>query len=276
MGQYRVDLSVPSPARMYDWFLDGAFNYEADRAACEELLKRAPTTRALARNNRWFLERVVHALADEYGVRSFLDFGSGLPTQNNVHQVAQAVTPDARVVYVDNDPVVLGHGRSLLDANANTAIIAGDMRDPGSVFATPEVKRLFTNDQSTRAPRAALFISVLHCVKDVEDPAGIVRHVTSRLSPGDYIAICHLVSDNRDLRDSVTDLMQQETHDNWGRVRERHEVEAIFEGLQVLGPGLVDVTDWRPDSELRQHQRSVEWLEYGGLARIPVPETLSH
>ncbi|QQC94134.1 SAM-dependent methyltransferase [Streptomyces alfalfae] len=275
MGQSHVDLSVPSAARMYDWLLDGTFNYEADRAACRELLKRAPTTKALARNNRWFLERVVHTLADEYQVRRFLDFGSGLPTQNNVHQVAQTVAPDARVVYVDNDPVVRGHGRSLLDANANTAMVAGDMRDPDAIFAAPEVRRLFTDDQSATIPRAALFISVLHCIKDVEDPAGIVRQVTSHLSPGDYVVICHLVSDDRELRDSVTDLMQQETNNNWGRVREQHEVEDLFEGLQVLSPGLVDVTDWRPDSDLRQHQRSIEWYDYGGLAQVPASEAIS-
>ncbi|MGW3861666.1 SAM-dependent methyltransferase [Streptomyces sp. NPDC005047] len=275
MGQCQVDLSVPSAARMYDWLLDGTFNYEADRAACQELLKRAPTTKALARNNRWFLERVVHTLADKYGVRRFLDFGSGLPTQNNVHQVAQSVAPDARVVYVDNDPVVLGHGRSLLDANANTAMVAGDMRDPNSVFITPEVRRLFTDVHSVGTPKAALFISVLHCIKDVDDPAGIVHQVISRLSPGDYVVICHLVSDDRNLRESVTDLMRRETHDKWGRVREQHEVEALFEGLQVLSPGLVDVTDWRPDSELRQHQRSIEWYDYGGLAQIPFPKAVS-
>ncbi|MFB8749241.1 SAM-dependent methyltransferase [Streptomyces parvulus] len=275
MGQFQVDLSVPSAARMYDWLLDGTFNYEADRAACQELLKRAPTTKALARNNRWFLERVVHTLADKYGVRRFLDFGSGLPTQNNVHQVAQSVAPDARVVYVDNDPVVLGHGRSLLDANANTAMVAGDMRDPNSVFITPEVRRLFTDVHSVGTPKAALFISVLHCIKDVDDPAGIVHQVISRLSPGDYVVICHLVSDDRNLRESVTDLMRRETHDKWGRVREQHEVEALFEGLQVLSPGLVDVTDWRPDSELRQHQRSIEWYDYGGLAQIPFPKAVS-
>ncbi|MCS0604958.1 SAM-dependent methyltransferase [Streptomyces sp. LP11] len=261
-----IDLSVPSAARMYDWLLGGHFNYEADRLACEELLRYAPTTKALARNNRWFLERVVRALAEEHGIKQFVDFGSGLPTQNNVHQVAQAVHRDARVVYVDNDPVVLAHGRSILDSHdGNATIIEGDMTHPEAVFESAEFGRLIDLKERT----AALFISVLHCVKDRDDPAGIVRRVVSRLKPGSFVVICHLVSDDVGLRDQVTDLMRKQTDDHWGRVREKWEVDRFFENLTLHRPGLVDVTDWRPDSDLRQHDRSVEWMDYGGMAEVP-------
>ncbi|MFH9404151.1 SAM-dependent methyltransferase [Streptomyces sp. NPDC017638] len=260
-----IDLSVPSAARMYDWLLGGNFNYEADRLACQELLRHAPTSRALARNNRWFLERVVHALAEEHGIMQFVDFGSGLPTQNNVHQVAQAVHHDARVVYVDNDPVVLAHGRSILDSNDRTTIIEADMTQPETIFEREEFGRLI----DLREPTAALFISVLHCVKDRDDPAGIVRRVVARLRPGSFVVICHLVSDDRGLREQVTELMREQTGDQWGRVREKWEVDRFFDDLVVHPPGLVDVTDWRPDSDLRRHERSVEWTDYGGMAEVP-------
>jgi len=260
-----INLSVPSATRMYDWLLDGNFNYEADRLACQELLQHAPTTKALARNNRWFLERVVRTLAEEHGIKQFIDFGSGLPTQNNVHQVAQDIHHDARVVYVDNDPVVLAHGRSILDSNAYTTVIDGDMRQPEAVLEREELRRLINFDEKT----AVLFISVLHCVKDVDDPAGIIRRVVAKLKPGSFVVICHLVSDDRRIRDQVTELMRKQTGDNWGRVRERWEVDSLFENLIPHPPGIVDVTDWRPDSELRQHDRSVEWMDYGGLAEVP-------
>ncbi|MFB6518505.1 SAM-dependent methyltransferase [Streptomyces sp. NPDC056401] len=265
MDKKRVDLTIPSAARMYDWLLGGSNNFEVDKAACEQLLEAAPTTKALALNNRWFLERAVRALADEYGIRQYIDFGSGLPTQNNVHQIAQAVDPSSRVVYVDNDPVVLGYGKSLLDENDRTAIIGSDMVDTEFIFKHPEFERLIDLDE----PVAVLFVSVLHCLPDESKPDELVRRVIAKLKPGSFVVICHLVSDSAELRRQVTDLMRDLTHDNWGRVREKSDVHGYFERLDVKEPGLVDVTDWRPDSELRQRQRSIEWTEYGGLAQVP-------
>ncbi|MER8084374.1 SAM-dependent methyltransferase [Streptomyces sp. NPDC087532] len=261
----RVDLSIPSAARMYDWLLDGKHNYEADQKACNLLLKAAPSTKALARNNRWFLERVVRAMAAEHGIRQFIDFGSGLPTQNNVHQIAQAVDSASRVVYVDNDPVVLAHGRSILDENDRTAIIPADMADTQYIFNHPD----FTELINLRQPVGVLFNSVLHCIPDKARPREIVGRVVERLKPGSLVVICQLVSDDAQLRHDVTELMREQTHDNWGRVRERWEVDSYFDGLVIQPPGLVDVTDWRPDSELQQRQRSIEWTEYGGVAEVP-------
>lgn len=253
---------------MYDWLLGGSNNFESDRVACRLLLKSAPTTRELARNNRRFLQRVVRTLVQEHGIRQFIDFGAGLPTQDNVHQIAQRVAPEARVVYVDNDPVVLAYAKSILDANDRTAVIDADMRDTDRIFAHPEFKRLISFDE----PAAALFVSVLHCLPDSACPEGLVQRVVEQLEPGSFLVLCQLVSDDPAVRGSVTELMLQQTHGNWGRVREKRDVDRYFRGLNIQEPGLVDVTDWRPDSELQQRQRSIEWTEYGGLAQVPVPD----
>ncbi|WP_432112715.1 SAM-dependent methyltransferase [Streptomyces sp. S1] len=260
-----VDLSVPSAARMYDWLLGGSNNFEVDHAACEMLLQVAPTSREIARNNRWFLQRVVRVIAEEHGIRQFIDFGSGLPTQRNVHQIAQEIDPEARVVYIDNDPVVLALGQSLLNENDKTAILPVDMTDTDAIFGHKEVARLIDFSQ----PVAALFVSVLHCLPDSAGPKQLVQRVVDRLATGSCVVVCQLVSDDPQVREDVTELMRAQTHGNWGRVREKKDVEEIFEGLVKEEPGLVDVTDWRPDSELQQRQRSIEWTEYGGLGKVP-------
>nr|WP_280521599.1 SAM-dependent methyltransferase [Streptomyces zhihengii] len=260
-----VDLSVPSAARMYDWLLGGSSNFEVDQTACEMLLQVAPTSREIARNNRWFLQRVVRDIAQEHGIRQFIDFGSGLPTQRNVHQIAQEVDPEARVVYIDNDPVVLALGQSLLNENDKTAILPVDMTDTETIFAHTEVARLIDFTQ----PVAALFVSVLHCLPDSARPKQLVQRVVDKLAPGSCVVVCQLVSDDPQVRQDVTELMRVQTHGNWGRVREKKDVEDIFEDLITEDPGLVDVTDWRPDSELQQRQRSIEWTEYGGLGKVP-------
>ncbi|MFI1185771.1 SAM-dependent methyltransferase [Streptomyces californicus] len=259
-----VDLSVPSPARMYDCLLGGSNHYEVDRAACDELLRAAPTSREIALQNRWFLQRVVRVLAEDHGIRQFIDFGSGLPTQRNVHQIAQEVDPESRVVYIDTDPVVLALGRSLLDENNNTAILPVDMRDTDEIFGHEHVARLIDFTK----PVAALFVSVLHCLPDSADPKALVERVMAKLVPDSFVVVCHLVSDSAQVRDDVTNLMLDKTGGNWGRVREAADVEAIFEKLHVEEPGLVDVTDWRPDSEIQQRQRSIEWTEFGGLGKV--------
>ncbi|MFJ6212949.1 SAM-dependent methyltransferase [Streptomyces sp. NPDC092296] len=271
MGQHRelpsveIDSAVPSVARMYDYYLGGKDNYAVDREASDELLKTVPSTKELAVNNRRFLRRVVRRLAEDYGIRQFLDHGSGLPTQDNVHQVAQRVDPESRVVYIDNDPIVLAHGRALLEENDNTAVIQADMRDTDGIFGHPEVRRLIDFDQ----PVAALFVSVLHCIPDSSDPAGLVRRVADRLAPGSFLVVCQLVSEDRATRDFVTDYMDRSTHGRWGRVREEHDVERFLDGLEILEPGLVEVSTWRPDGDLGPKQRTQEWIEFGGLARKP-------
>ncbi|MDN0197850.1 SAM-dependent methyltransferase [Streptomyces sp. S.PNR 29] len=261
-----IDANVPTAARMYDHYLGGKDNYAADRAACEQLDKVVPSTRALAVNNRRFLQRVVRTLAADYGIRQFLDHGSGLPTQNNVHQVAQGIDPDARVVYVDNDPMVLVHGRALLEQNDRTAVIHADMRHTDTIFSHAETERLIDFSQ----PVAVLFNSVFHCIPDSETdgPPAVVRRVAERLVPGSYLVMCQLVSEDPEVRDFVTSFMDQATQGHWGRVRQEKDVAEWFEGMDVLEPGLVEVSTWRPDNEVAPRQLTQEWIEFGGVGRI--------
>ncbi|NNN29440.1 SAM-dependent methyltransferase [Streptomyces sp. S3(2020)] len=262
----KIDATVPTAARMYDYYLGGKDNYAVDRAATEELDKVVPSTRALALNNRRFLQRVVGTLAQEYGIRQFLDHGSGLPTQNNVHQVAQRIDPTSRVVYADNDPMVLVHGRALLDQNDRTAVIQADMRDTDVIFSHPDTQRLIDFSQ----PVGVLFNSVFHCIpdSDTEGPLAVVKRVTERLAPGSCLVMCQLVSEDPKVRDFVTDFMDKATQGHWGRVREEKDVAQWFEGLEILEPGLVEVSTWRPDSEVAPRQLTHEWVEFGGCGRI--------
>jgi SAM-dependent methyltransferase len=264
-GSPDIDVNVPSVARMYDYALGGKDNYAVDREAYEQLEAAAPSTRPLAINNRRFLQRAVRILAEDYGVRQFLDHGSGLPTQDNVHQIAQRLDPEARVVYIDNDPIVLAHGRALLQENDSTAVIQADFRDTEAIFGHPEVERLIDLSE----PVAALFVSVLHCIPDADDPWALVRRVTDRLPSGSFLVINQLISDDAETRRSITDFVVTSTQGKWGRVRERHEVEEYFTGMELLEPGLVEVSTWRPDTDLGPKQQTDEWIEFGGVARKP-------
>ncbi|AJP05312.1 hypothetical protein TU94_31685 [Streptomyces cyaneogriseus subsp. noncyanogenus] len=261
-----IDANVPTAARMYDHYLGGKDNYAADRAACEELDKVVPSTRRLAMNNRRFLQRVVKTLTVEHGIRQFLDHGSGLPTQNNVHQIAQGIAPESRVIYVDNDPMVLVHGRALLEQNERTAVIHADMRDTDGIFSHPETQRLIDFSQ----PVAVLFNSVFHCIPDSETdgPPAVVRRVAERLAPGSFLVMCQLVSEDEKVRDFVTGFMDQVTQGHWGRVRQEKDVAEWFEGMEILEPGLVEVSTWRPDSEVAPRQLTQEWIEFGGVGRL--------
>ncbi|SHM23238.1 SAM-dependent methyltransferase [Cryptosporangium aurantiacum] len=261
-----VDTSVPSVARMYDYYLGGKDNFGVDREAVRQLDAAAPGTKALAINNRRFLQRAVRTLAAEHGIRQFIDHGSGLPTQDNVHQIAQGVDPGARVVYIDNDPIVLAHGRALLAENGNTAVIQADMRDTAAILAQPELTKLIDFDQ----PVAALFVSVLHCIPDGDDPAALVARVFDRLPSGSYLVISHLASDDDAVREHLTEFMLTSTGGNWGRVRKPAEIATLFGDLDVIEPGLVEISTWRPDPAFAgPKQTSLEWIEYGGVARKP-------
>ncbi|MFE9416960.1 SAM-dependent methyltransferase [Streptomyces griseofuscus] len=261
-----LDLSKPSVARMYDHLLGGTDNYQVDRDACDELLQLAPSTRDLALVNRGFLVRAVRYLARECGVRRFLDHGSGLPTRPNVHQVAQDVDPSSEVVYIDNDPVVHAHGRGMLAEDpTTTAVLQADMRDTDKIFNSPEVQRLLRDDQ----PVAALFVSVLHCIPERDDPWDLVRRVASRLPAGSYVVISQLASDDAGLRARITQFMAEITGGEWGEVRSIGDVNRFFEGLELVGTAKpVEVSRWQPDSDLAPRQRTDEWIEYGGVAKI--------
>jgi SAM-dependent methyltransferase len=260
-----IDTRTASVARAYDYMLGGTDNYEADRRAAEVLEDIMPGSYTLARNNRRYLERVVHYLAAECGIRQFIDHGSGLPTQNNVHQVAQRAAPGSRVVYVDIDPVVLAHGRvkALLTEDNSTAFIEADASDTDRILSHPDIRCLINFDE----PVAVLYISFLHCVPDTRDPRRTVRQMIDRLAPGSYVALSHLTSDDPQVREGVTRLALEATGGHWGRVRSREEVACFLDGLESLPPGLVKTIEWHPDG--REEEEFSEWFEYGGVARKP-------
>jgi hypothetical protein len=260
-----IDTRTASVARVYDYMLGGTDNYEIDRQAVGMLEDMMPGSYSMTRNNRRYLERVVHYLAAECGIRQFIDNGSGLPTQNNVHQVAQQAGPGSKVVYVDIDPVVLAHGRvkALLAEDDSTTFIEADACDVGRILSHPGTQRLINFDE----PVGVLYVSLMHCVPDARDPGGVIRQIVDRLVPGSYVAISHLTSDDPQVRERVTKFGLEAHGGHWGRVRSREEVAGLLHGLELVPPGLVKVNEWHPDG--REESDSPDWFEYGGLARKP-------
>ncbi|MFC0041349.1 SAM-dependent methyltransferase [Actinomadura rayongensis] len=256
-----IDVTTPNVARMYDFYLGGKDNYEADRAAAAEVLKSAPQAPALARENRAFLGRVVRYLARDAGVRQFLDVGAGLPTQGNVHEVARRETKDARVVYADNDPVVLTHGRALLGKTPGTVVIPGDLRNPSALLADPDLRAVLNLDE----PVALLLISVLHCLDDAEDPWATVAEFRDALPSGSHLAISHITA--ADHGAAATAGARVYRRANTGMtLRDRAAITRFFEGFDLVDPGVVRLTDWRPESRTRSDLPTWYWC---GLARKP-------
>jgi hypothetical protein len=257
-----IDATVPSVARMYDYALGGKDNFAVDREMVEAMLRQSPDIRNAARANRRFLGRAVEFLA-KAGIRQFLDLGTGLPSQNNVHEVAQRVCPDARVVYVDNDPVVLAHGRALLATDKSTVVIGADMRQPERILAHPTLQRMIDFSQ----PVAVLFVSVLPFVTDDEDPWGIVSTMTEPLVSGSYLALSHGNLEGLPA-DVVADV--QEKYENAtapATMRDRAAITRFFDGFELVDPGLVHLTEWRSD-ELERARPGGEWL-LAGVGRKP-------
>ncbi|MEU5849770.1 SAM-dependent methyltransferase [Saccharopolyspora shandongensis] len=271
-----VDRFVPSVARMYDWCLGGKDNFDVDREAMQAMMNQGfPDVVAIARQNRVFLERGVHYLAAEAGIRQFIDHGSGLPTQRNVHEVAQEAQPDARVVYIDNDPAVLAHGRALLAQNQQTTVISADMSRPEDILADPAIQTLIDFDQ----PVALLYVSVLHCLPDDQRPDLVLRRLLDAVPSGSYVLISHLAGSDPQARDFLTNFMNERTP--WGRVRSEDEIARFFDGLELVEPGLTNINDWRPEHRATQFpeprgytpssatENSGRIWEYGGIARKP-------
>jgi len=259
-----IDTRTASGARIYDYMLGGTDNYAVDRVAANQVEELIPGTKAMARNNRRFLERVVRYLAADCGIRQFIDNGSGLPTQNNVHQIAQGLVHGSRVVYVDKDPVVLRHQRvNALAENDNTAFLLADARNVDEILSHPETARLL----SLSEPAAALYLSFLHFVPDEDDPWGMVHRLMDRLAPGSYLVVSTITSDDLNLRETMTGLARGTISGNYGGVRTQAQVRAFFDGLELVEPGLVNVTHWRPDG--REEEQSEQWIMFGGVGRKP-------
>lgn len=255
-----ADIERPSPARIYDYWLGGSNNFAADREVAERAAGAMPTLKAAIWANRAFLRRVVKALVTEYGVRQFVDLGSGVPTVGNVHEIAQGVDPSCRVLYVDIDPVAVAHGHSLLERNERAAVIHADLRHPATVLEHPKTAELIDFSK----PVAVLMIAVLHFIPDEEQPEQIVHAYRDVLCPGSFLALSHAAPDleHPSEQADMVDDYQRST-----KVRFIHrtpeQLQSWLSGFTVQPPGIVQVNEWRPEAEYNQHILRT----YGLLAR---------
>ena len=260
-GGYGFDARVAHPARVYDYWLGGKDNFEADRIAGEQTIAAYPAIRASARANRAFLARTVRYLAAEKGIRQFLDIGTGLPTANNTHEVAQSVTPASRIVYVDNDPLVLSHARALLTSNPQgvTAYLDADLRDTDSLLEQAADTLDFSQ------PIAIMLLAILHYVPDLAEAQRIVTRLISAVPSGSYVTISHAASDisPAEMAEMIRRMNEHLAEGNHvGRPRE--VVAQFFGGLELLPPGVVKVTEWRAASQREADGPTSLW---GGVGR---------
>jgi SAM-dependent methyltransferase len=254
------DPNVPNIARMYDYYLGGKDHYTADRAAAEAAIEADPTLITLIRENRAFLGRAVRYLAEQ-GIDQFLDIGTGLPTQQNVHQIAQAVNPKARVAYVDYDGQVVAHGRALLADSEGTRMIVGDVREPRAILENDEVRRLLDFDR----PIALLLVATLHFIPDEDDPPGIMAELRDALPSGSHLVLTHASADGvPDVVAKVVEVYKRTSAP--GTPRTREQVTGLFGDFDLLDPGLVWAPLWRPERSITLEEALPIWF-YAGVAR---------
>jgi hypothetical protein len=261
-----VDMTKPNIARVYDYLLGGKDNFAADREVAELTLRVMPDARQGPRSNRAFLRRAVRYLAAEAGIRQFIDIGSGLPTRGNVHEIAQAVDPETRVVYVDYDPVVLAHARALL-AGDFTNVIMADLRAPESILNDPTVRSVIDFDR----PVALLLLSILHHINDEDDPARIMAALRAAMPPGSHLAISHLHNPgSRRPEDAELARIGEEIFKKSygvGRWRGAEEILSYFGDWDLVPPGLVPTSEWRPDPGDDHTKYLTHHFVLGGVAR---------
>jgi len=255
-----LNTSVAHIARVYDYWLGGKDNFAADRAAGEQAIQAYPDIVYSVRANRAFLARTVRYLAGEAGIRQFLDIGTGIPTANNTHEVAQDVAPGSNVVYVDNDPVVLTHARALLVSGelGHTHYIDADLRDTGRILAEAAQTLDFSR------PVAIMLMAILQHIDEAEDPYAIVDSLLAAVPPGSYLAISHPAADIEteamaQMAERLNKLMAEKV-----TFRTRRQVARFFEGLELVEPGMVRVQEWRPTSEIEAKSPAALW---GGVGR---------
>jgi S-adenosyl methyltransferase len=256
------DTSVPHIARVYDYWLGGKDNFAADRELGERTLEAYPNLVFSVRANRAFLARTVRFLAGEAGIRQFLDIGTGIPTANNTHQVAQRVAPDSRIVYVDNDPIVLSHARALLKSSPQgaCAYLDADLRDPEAILAT--AARTLDFGQ----PVAVMLIAVMHFIGDDAQASKIIGRLMDACVPGSFVVVSHVGGDiDAEQQGEMVRRLNQSVAEK-ATMRDRAGVTRLFAGLELVEPGVVRVSEWRPDSELEAARPTGLW---GGVARKP-------
>jgi hypothetical protein len=261
-GPVPIDTSVAHIARVYNYWLGGKGHFPADREAGEQALAAYPDLVSSVRANRAFLGRVVRYLAGEAGIRQFLDIGTGIPAAGNTHEVAQAVAPQARIVYVDNDPIVLAHARSLLTSSPEgaTAYLDADLRDTGTILARAAEVLDFSQ------PVAVMLIAVLHLIGEEDQPQEIVTRLLDAVPAGSYLALSHVASDiaaeaMAEMGKRLNSLLAQK-----GTYRSQAEVSRFFGGLDLVPPGVVPVPAWRPATEAEATAAAAMW---GGVGRKP-------
>ncbi|ONI83546.1 hypothetical protein ALI22I_34220 [Saccharothrix sp. ALI-22-I] len=261
-----VDISVPSMARTYDYMLGGGHNFAVDRAVGEQIEAAMPGLRNAARVNRAFLARVVRYMVDQ-GVRQFLDVGSGIPTVGNVHEVAQAEAPECRVLYVDRDPVAVAHSELMLVGNDNAAVVQADMREPEAILGSDEARRLLDFDQ----PIGLLMLLMLHWVPDSSDPRGLLGRYRDALPSGSFLAITHVTADHQgENLAEATDVIKRSKSPDQVNLRSHAEVMGLFEGYELVEPGLVGCGEWRPTGPADiAAEPGMNMLVYAGVGRKP-------
>jgi hypothetical protein len=262
-----IDTSRPHPARVYDYLIGGESNFAADRETAAKVLAKSPNARIAPRENRAFLGRAVRFLTAEAGLRQFLDIGAGLPTANNVHQVAQAIEPSSRIVYVDNDPLVLVHARALLTSapEGRTAYIQADVRDPEAILAAPATRELLDFSQ----PVGLMLLGVLHLLADADKPAEIVATLLSALPSGSYLVASHLTTEHDRERTAAGQAAMRDAGITMQKRDSDVFAEIAFNGLDLVAPGVVLVSEWRPEGS-QPRPSPGEVSIYGGVGLKPL------
>jgi S-adenosyl methyltransferase len=254
-----VTLDRPNAARIYDYLLGGGCHFDVDRAFAEEILAINPDARNAARENRAFLRRSVRYCVAR-GIRQFLDIGSGIPTVGNVHEIAQDAAPECRVVYVDNEPMAVAHSELMLDGNDKTGVVMADLADPVAILTSDPVRRLLDLDE----PVSVMMAAVLHFVADKANPYQAVARYVHTMSPGSYLTISHAMIVRTPQMSRATALYNQRATQLHARTYE--DVVAFFAGTELVEPGLVRVSEWRPHLDAYSAHPE-QALSYGGIGR---------
>lgn len=260
--EFGIDTSTPHPARMYDYYLGGKNNFEADRQAAEQAMSLVPQAPAVALANRQFMVRAVAAMARS-GIDQFIDLGTGYPTSPNVHEVAWQTQPDARIVYVDKDSIVAAHNRALLSKDPSVLVVEADISEPATILDDPEVT---VHIDFTR-PVGVLFVAILHFIADDQRPDAIVSAFRSRLTRGSMLAISHITGDGTP--PAVVEKITEAYADSWAPAvfRPMADIASLFGDFPLLEPGLVQVADWRPEITTTRVNSTLRFA--GGVARVP-------
>ncbi|MFC9032071.1 SAM-dependent methyltransferase [Streptomyces arboris] len=260
-----IDISVPSVSRMYDFYLGGSHNFEVDREAARKAMEFLPGLPKIMQANRAFMRRAVRYAVDA-GIDQFLDIGSGIPTFGNVHEVAQAADPRAKVAYVDHDPVAVAHSQAVLEGNDHAVAAAADLRRPKEILAAPEVAGLLDLNR----PVALLLVAVLHFIEDADDPRAAVAELREALAPGSLLILTHASYEgiplSREEADGTVGVYRNIRNPLIMRTRE--EIGAFFEGYEMVEPGLVSMPEWRPDTPQAPEQEDpYAFSGFGGVGR---------